>query len=60
MSHPHDHAPAAGHGTSPFTASEVETLHTEDVHAGTAIVGLMLTIFVIGVVGYLLIAYWVA
>lgn len=56
MSHSHE----PGHAASPFSPTEVENLHAEDVSAGTAIVGLMLTIFVLGVVGYLLVCWWVA
>ncbi len=56
----HSHAPAAAHGTNPFSPAEVERLHKEDANAGTAIVGLMLSIFILGVLGYLYVCFWVA
>lgn len=55
-----NHSHGTTQGTCPFSPAEVETLHAEDAHAGTAIVGLMLSIFVMGVVGYLLVCWWVA
>ena len=57
-SHAPAHGPAAG--TCPFTPAEVETLRVDDAHAGTAIVGLMTGIFILGVVGYLCVCWWVA
>ena len=60
MSHSHGSEHGAGHGKCPFPPAEVEALHKDDVHAATAIVVLMLSIFVIGVALYLGVCYWVA
>ncbi len=46
--------------TLPFAPAEVEAFHVQDKKAATAIVGLMVSIFVMGVVGYLLVCYWVS
>jgi len=43
-----------------FTDAEREMLRTEDTHAATAIVGILLTIFVLGLIGYICIALWAA
>ncbi len=60
MSHSHGAEHAAGHGYCPFPPAVVEELHKEDVHAGTAIVVLMLSIFLIGVGLYTGICVWVS
>jgi hypothetical protein len=50
--------PAAG-ASGIFLPAEVEALHEDDRSAATAIVGLMASIFALGLVGYLLVCYWV-
>ena len=54
-----------GHGAShtdagPFSAAEVQQFQAADRNAATAIIGLMTSIFLMGVVGYLLVCFWVA
>lgn len=46
--------------TLPFSAAEVEAFRLQDRRAATAIVGLMVSIFVMGVLGYLAVCYWVS
>ena len=41
----------------PFTSTEQELFHTEDRRAATAIVSIMLTIFIAAVIGYCCVAY---
>jgi hypothetical protein len=53
MSHEQTASHGSGKATLPFTPTEVEAFHTQDKHAATAIVGLMVGIFVLGVVLYL-------
>lgn len=54
-------APAAPPARRPvFTPAERETFTAEDTHAATAMVGIMMTIFVLGLVGYIIIAVWAA
>lgn len=50
----------AGAVTNPFSEAEWEALRLEDKGAAVAIVGLMVSIFVAGVLGYLVVCYWVA
>jgi hypothetical protein len=45
--------------TSGFSPAEIETFHSEDRSAGTAIVGLMVGIFTLGLIGYLLVCAWI-
>ncbi|HZT79539.1 MAG TPA: hypothetical protein VFA26_04940 [Gemmataceae bacterium] len=61
MTHPegHDHGPqaTADHGPAaapqlPFSAAEWEALQKDDLHAGKAVVGLMASIFTIGLLLY--------
>jgi hypothetical protein len=59
------HGTHADHGsgstaTANFSPAEVETFHAEDRSAATAIVGLMVGIFAMGLVGYLVVCYWVS
>lgn len=42
----------------PFAPNEVNVFHAEDRTAATHIVGLLLSIFALGVVGYLVVALW--
>jgi hypothetical protein len=56
----------AAHAASPsptagelFTPAEIEGFHQEDRMAATYIVGLMVGIFVLGLIGYLGVCYWV-
>ena len=55
-----DSNPSAFHGStaaaSPFRAEEVQLFQAEDRTAATHIVGLMLSIFVLGVIGYSIVA----
>jgi hypothetical protein len=44
----------------PFTEAELQELHTQDYLAGQRVVGLMLGIFVIGVILYTIVAVTVA
>jgi hypothetical protein len=64
-------APAAGPAPSPapasarpaapiLTAEEWAAYRSDDWHAGAAIVGLMMTIFLLGMIGYVSICIWVA
>jgi hypothetical protein len=43
----------------PFTPTEIEGFHQEDKMAATYIVGLMVGIFILGLVGYLGVCFWV-
>lgn len=59
MSHPDPHAIQAAHAAAPapagqpyFPADEWAELRAEDVHAGKAVVGLMISIFTIGLLLY--------
>ena len=61
------HDPSAHHGPSdsspgtlPFHPAEVEAFREQDKKAATAIVGLMVGIFILGVIGYLLVCFWVS
>ena len=55
------HGPSGGSMAAlPFQPAEVEAFHEQDKRAATAIVGLMVGIFVMGVVGYLLVCFWVS
>ncbi len=56
----HAHGSASAPGKCPFPEAEVERLHLEDRHAGTAIVVLLLSIFLTGLALYLYVCYWVA
>ena len=55
--------PAAGtgpaHAALPFSEEELALLHVEDQKAGRNIVGLMLSIFIFGLIGYIAIDIWV-
>jgi hypothetical protein len=42
-----------------FTPHEVETFQSDDRSAATAIVGLMVGIFTLGLIGYLVVCLWV-
>lgn len=58
----HGSAPAhdsTATGTTLFTPAEVDTFHADDRSAATAIVGLMVGIFTLGLIGYLLVCLWV-
>jgi hypothetical protein len=62
MAHPPEHAPshAIGQAEQPwFTPAEVAGFQAEDRHMATAIVGLMVSIFVLGLIGYLGVCFWV-
>lgn len=64
MTHPMDpHAGSAAGGhcppvQGPFSLDEVDTFRAEDRTAARHIVGLLLSIFVLGVVGYTAVALW--
>jgi len=47
-------------GASAFTPAECEALRAADRDAAAHIVGLMVGIFLVGLVGYLAIAIWAA
>lgn len=51
---------AAATTTNPFTPAEWEGLRVDDRKAATAIVGLMVAIFLAGVVGYLIVCWVVS
>ena len=53
-----DHAEQAP-VASPFTQAELDSLHTQDVAAARAVVVLMCSIFLIGVLIYSIVAYTV-
>jgi hypothetical protein len=57
-----NHAPAdpASAGPALFSPAEIDTFRADDRSAATAIVGLMAGIFSIGLIGYLLVCYWVS
>ena len=58
----HQAAPGAGTAVAeqnPFTPAELSMLRREDKTAARTIVGLMLGIFTMGLIGYLLVAFWV-
>jgi hypothetical protein len=63
---PHAHgeaccnAPAPPGLQLPFTPAEIALFQAEDRKAATAIIGLMLTIFLIGIGLYLIVCYTVA
>jgi len=46
-------------GQTIFSPNEVAMFHADDRSAATAIVGLMVSIFSLGLIGYLAVAYWV-
>jgi hypothetical protein len=48
-----DHSAPAASGLSDFTDDDWNTLHSEDVRAGKAVVGLMVAIFSIGLLLYI-------
>jgi hypothetical protein len=54
MTHADPHAAAV-----PFSPAEVSELHGEDRKAAGRIVGLMCSIFVLGLIGYSLVCVWV-
>jgi hypothetical protein len=61
----HVHGPNCGHehhapAAPPFTKTEVATMHDEDRKAAGNIVMLMASIFVAGVIGYLVVDYVVS
>lgn len=43
-----------------FTPAEQALFRAEDTQAAMGIVGIMMTIFILGLVGYIIIAVWVA
>jgi hypothetical protein len=54
-----------GHGAAatsamPFSAAEWGELQADDYAAARAIVLLMMSIFIMGVIGYLCVCFWVA
>jgi hypothetical protein len=54
------HDNLATSGQTIFSPAEVETFRSDDRSAATAIVGLMVSIFSLGLVGYLAVCYWVS
>jgi len=62
------HGSFSNHGTADsaaatpalFSPAEIETFRSDDREAATAIVGLMAGIFSLGLIGYLLVCYWVS
>jgi hypothetical protein len=62
---PPESAGTPGHSSTPtptpelFPPAELAAFHAEDKAAGTHIVGLMLSIFVLGLLGYLFVCLWV-
>jgi len=56
MSHDHAIAPNSHSESSPFSATELDSLHAQDVAAGRAVVVLMCSIFLLGVVIYTIVA----
>ncbi|HLN31200.1 MAG TPA: hypothetical protein VK395_25890 [Gemmataceae bacterium] len=56
---PGSHVSTAAGSQTIFSTSEVETFHADDRSAAFALIGLMVTIFSIGLIGYLGVCYWV-
>jgi hypothetical protein len=54
---PEHAAPAGDHHI--FTPGEVEVFKAEDRGAAAAIVGIMVSIFTLGLIGYLAVSLWV-
>jgi hypothetical protein len=54
-----EHGNGGAAGSTLFSPAEIETFKSEDRAAGAAIVGLMAGIFTLGLIGYLLVAWWV-
>ncbi len=54
------HSNPSPSGQTIFSPGEVATFRAEDRSAATAIVGLMVSIFSMGLIGYLIVAYWVS
>ncbi len=52
------HPAPAGHAL--FPPAEVDAFHAADKMAGTYIVGLLASIFILAIIGYLFVCYWVA
>jgi hypothetical protein len=52
--------PTSAAGRCPFPAAECDVFHAQDRHAATAVVGIMITIFVLAVVGYTFVAFLAA
>jgi hypothetical protein len=50
------HAPAPAAGTAPFPPEEVAMLHEADKKAARNIVVLMISIFILGLAGYIAVA----
>ncbi|HEV3261194.1 MAG TPA: hypothetical protein VG013_30355 [Gemmataceae bacterium] len=55
----------AHHGAAPggqpyFPAAEWDMLQADDRRAATYIAGLMISIFILGLIGYICVAIWVA
>ena len=51
---------SAGVGPMSFSTAEWDEMRSEDKFAAAAIVGLMMGIFSLGVVGYLIVCWWVS
>jgi hypothetical protein len=43
----------------PFSAADIESFHADDKRAAAAIVGLMVSIFTLGLIGYLCVCWWI-
>ncbi len=54
-------APAAAPASRcPFPAAECDVFHAQDRHAATAVVGIMVAIFILAVLGYTFVAFLAA
>ncbi|MEI7686357.1 MAG: hypothetical protein WCL32_15160 [Planctomycetota bacterium] len=53
---PHGVSHGDTHAGAPFTVAELDALHSQDVAAGRAVVVLMCSIFLIGVLIYTIVA----
>jgi hypothetical protein len=52
------HANAPKHGAG-FPPAVVDAFHAADRKAGTYIVGLLTSIFILAIIGYLFVCFWV-
>jgi hypothetical protein len=57
---PAEHGVHTATGQTIFSAAEVQSFKLEDRSAATAIVVLLVSIFSLGLIGYLLVCYWVS
>lgn len=45
------------HAATPFAPTELADLHNEDLQAARGVTGIMVTIFIVAMIGYSIIAY---